>query len=82
MPDVHALDGRVGHTAAQSEDPAAAFEAVFIGEMFKAMRATVHEVDGSFGRSVCTSMLDEQLAQTIAESGGLGLTAALRDTWG
>lgn len=66
----------------EQEDPAEAFEALFVGEIFKAMRATVHDSDENFGKSVFTSMLDEQLAHHIAESGGLGLTSLLHQELG
>lgn len=62
-----------------AQSPATAFEGVFVKEIFKAMRATVHESEHSFSRSVFTDMLDEQLAEHIAESGGLGLTRVLED---
>lgn len=76
----HALDTQApGAHGAKAEDPAEAFEALFVGEIFKAMRATVHESDDNFGKSVFTGMLDEQLAHHIAESGGMGLTSVLHD---
>lgn len=74
----HALTpGKPALRQGESEDASEAFEALFVGEIFKAMRATVHESDDNFGKSVFTSMLDEQLAHHIAESGGLGLTSVL-----
>lgn len=69
-------------TEVDSQSPATAFEGVFVKEIFKAMRATVHESEHSFSRAVFTDMLDEQLAEHIAESGGLGLTRVLEDEFG
>ncbi|RYF04473.1 MAG: hypothetical protein EOO40_11185 [Deltaproteobacteria bacterium] len=79
---MHAVDARLSTAPSEDKDPAVAFEALFVGEIFKAMRATVHESDSNFGQSVFTGMLDEQLAQDIAEAGGLGLTSALQDELG
>ena len=60
------------------KDSARQFEALMIGQMLKSAR----ESGGSwFGggedeaSSTATGMAEEQLAQTLATSGGLGLTA-------
>jgi murein DD-endopeptidase MepM/ murein hydrolase activator NlpD len=51
------------------------FEGLLVSELFKVMRRSVPKSALSSGLSndVFTSMLDEQLARHIAESGGLGL---------
>jgi Rod binding domain-containing protein len=64
--------------AAKLKDSARQFEALMIGQMLKSAR----ETGGSwFGggedeaSSTATGMAEEQLAQTLATSGGLGLTS-------
>lgn len=56
-------------------------ESWFINQMFQAMRRTVPEGEGMFEMSnaerIWRDMLDEQTAQNLAESGGLGLAASL-----
>ena len=59
------------------ERAAQEFEALFVREMLKAMRSTVEDSSlggGSAGRTY-QAMFDDQLAGTIAEQGGLGLTS-------
>ena len=59
------------------ERAAKEFEALFVREMLKSMRSTVEDSSlggGSAGRTY-QSMFDDQLAGTIAEQGGLGLTS-------
>lgn len=56
------------------------FEAVFVQEMFKAMRATVPDgglVDGGRSEEVFTSLLDEHVAGLTAKRGGGDLADAL-----
>ncbi len=51
------------------------FEALFMAEMLKAMRAAVPK-DGLFGSSELSTyqqMLDQQLARNLASSGSIGL---------
>lgn len=52
------------------------FESIFITYMLKSMRATISE-DGLLGNSneiqILKSMLDENMAQTIAEGEGFGM---------
>lgn len=52
------------------------FESLFIEQMLKTMRRTVHH-GGLIGESnegkILTSMYDEKLAICIAQSGGIGL---------
>ncbi|MCL2611023.1 MAG: rod-binding protein [Defluviitaleaceae bacterium] len=56
-------------------------ESFFIYQMFQAMRRTVPEPEGLFERSnaevIFTQMLDEEKAQVIAQSGGLGIADAV-----
>jgi murein DD-endopeptidase MepM/ murein hydrolase activator NlpD len=59
---------------------AADFEAVFVTQMFKAMRATVPEAklfSGGFGEKVYREMLDAEHAKSLAYGGGLGLGALI-----
>jgi Rod binding domain-containing protein len=65
-------------SSAKLKDSARQFEALMIGQMLKSAR----ESGGSwFGggedeaSSTATGMAEEQLAQTLAASGGLGLTS-------
>ncbi len=56
------------------------FEAVFVQEMFKAMRATVPEgglLDAGRSEEVFTALLDEHVAGLTARRGGGGLADAL-----
>ena len=54
------------------------FEALLIRELYATMRQTVPQGESSdMGRSVFDGMLDEQLAQYTAESGGFGLADAI-----
>jgi Rod binding domain-containing protein len=53
------------------------FEALLVKQIFASMRSTLNKEQQSFGEGMFTGMLDEQLAQHVAESGGLGLSDAL-----
>jgi Rod binding domain-containing protein len=53
------------------------FEALLVKQIFASMRSTLNKEAQSFGEGMFTGMLDEQLAQHVAESGGLGLSDAL-----
>ncbi|BDV44440.1 flagellar rod-binding protein FlgJ [Geotalea uraniireducens] len=52
------------------------FESIFIGMMLKSMRETVGKdplTGGGHGEEVYRSLLDQEYANNIAKSGGLGL---------
>lgn len=53
------------------------FEALLVKQIFASMRNTFKKDEHSFGESTFTSMLDEQLAQAVADGGGLGLSDAM-----
>jgi flagellar protein FlgJ len=60
---------------AEVEQTAKQFEALFVGEVFKAMRKTVGG-EHDFGHQMYTEMFDEQMSEHIAKS-GIGLADAL-----
>ena len=56
------------------------FEAYFLHQMIKGMRATVPKSDlfeKSFGREVYEDMLDEKYSQEMSRAGGIGLAKLL-----
>lgn len=60
------------------------FESIFIAYLFKSMRRTVPKTEFGdsnasvgFGKDVYLSMMDEELAHTIAKGPGIGLAATL-----
>ena len=56
------------------------FEAMFIHEMLKAMRKTIHKsgvLDGGMQQRIYESMFDEELSRVLAERGGLGVAQML-----
>ena len=55
------------------------FEALLIHQLFKAMRKTVHKSDlmNSFSLQQYESMLDEEMATTMAKKRGIGLADML-----
>jgi Rod binding domain-containing protein len=58
------------------------FESLFLSHMLKEMRTTIPKsgfMDGGHAEELFTSMLDGELAQKIAQHGGIGLTQNLRD---
>ena len=74
------LAGKTPEAAAPSKEVQAAreFESLLIRELYATMRRTVPQSESSdMGRSVFDGMLDEQLAQHTAESGGFGLADAI-----
>jgi flagellar protein FlgJ len=57
-------------------------EALFIHHMLSAMRKTVAKsglIDGGRSEEIYTSLMDAELAQEMARSGGLGLSAILQE---
>lgn len=61
---------------AELEDASRQFESLLLNFMIREMRATVPESSlfpPSMAQDIFTSMLDEQYADSMAESGGLGL---------
>lgn len=65
----------------QEEAVAQEFEAILLKQLFHTMRESMSHLRGgeedSFGKSVYTEMLDEQLAKAISEGPGLGLKEML-----
>lgn len=58
------------------EHAARQFEALFLAQMLKVMRTTVEEAgagEGSFGKGIYTDLFDQQLAETLAARGALGI---------
>jgi len=56
------------------------FESVFISYLLKGMRKTIpnNNISGDgFSREVYTSMMDEEVARTIAKGPGIGLAKVL-----
>lgn len=56
------------------------FEQIFLGIMYKQMRATVPKsslIEGSFARETFEEMLDERIAQEAAKGQGIGLADVL-----
>ena len=58
------------------------FEALLVKQIFASMRHTLAKGEGGFGEQMWTGMLDEQLAQQVAEGGGLGLVEPLAQVFG
>lgn len=61
---------------AELEDASRQFESLLLNFMIREMRATVPESSlfpASMAQDLFTSMLDEQYADSMAESGGIGL---------
>lgn len=57
-------------------------EALFIHHMLSEMRKTVSKsgfIDGGRAEEIYTSLMDAELAKTMASSGGLGLSAILQE---
>jgi peptidoglycan hydrolase FlgJ len=55
-------------------------ESLFISQLLKEMRATVHKsglMDGGQGEEMFTSIMDAELSKTIASNGGLGISDQL-----
>lgn len=58
------------------------FEALFINEMMKSMRATIQKsslFDGGNAEEIYNSMMDSELSRFMASSGGIGLGKVLMD---
>ncbi|RYF11354.1 MAG: hypothetical protein EOO40_03470 [Deltaproteobacteria bacterium] len=53
------------------------FEALLVKQIFSSMRNSIKQDERSFGESTFNGMLDDQLSQSIADGGGLGLSDAL-----
>ena len=57
-------------------------ESLFIHQLFQQMRATVPKSDllgGGSAEELYTSMLDQELSKELAERGGIGLAALLKE---
>jgi flagellar protein FlgJ len=60
-------------------------EALFIHHLLSEMRKTVDKsglIDGGRSEEIYTSLMDAELAQQMARSGGLGLSAILQEQLG
>lgn len=70
------LSGNNNHSDAQLKKVSKNFEAIFMRMLFKEMRNTVQKT-GIMGNSQALdffeTMRDEQLSETLADSGGLGI---------
>jgi murein DD-endopeptidase MepM/ murein hydrolase activator NlpD len=56
------------------------FEAIFITYMLKVMRETIEEsglTEGGFGKTIYTEMFDQEIAQSLAKRGTLGISDLL-----
>ena len=65
---------------ASARKTAVEFEGVFLGLMLKEMFSGVQsesEFTGGFGEEMFRDMLSEQYAQTIADTGGIGLADSI-----
>jgi len=49
------------------------FESIFISYMLKNMRKTIPNVEENFSRDIYTSMMDEEIAKSVAKRSGIGL---------
>ncbi|NLB62499.1 MAG: transglycosylase SLT domain-containing protein [Fibrobacter sp.] len=58
------------------------FEAMFVHQMLKSMRKTVHSEDASHAREIFTEMLDEELAGHISKVSSMGLTKKIYEDLG
>ena len=89
-PATLAPPGAVGPGQSEADKPeemqaARDFEAILVRQLLGAMRRSSAALGGaepSFGRGMYTEMLDEQLAQNIVSSGGLGLADVLFRAFG
>lgn len=86
-----AVESRLPERTATGDDPAAIhdaakqFEAVFMHQVFKSMRATVPReglMDAGFGGEVFTDMLDQEYATLASQSGALGLADLIAEQLG
>ncbi len=79
---IEALQGRGDDQAIH--EAAKQFEAIFLNEVFKSMRATVPESGegNKYASKMFTDMLDGQYASLSASSGGYGLAEALAEQMG
>jgi peptidoglycan hydrolase FlgJ len=74
-----------GHDPSNTAELEAAsrqFESLLLNIMIREMRATVSESDffpSSMAQDIFTSMLDEQYADSMADSGGIGLHRLIID---
>jgi len=75
---VSSADGKAQRLAKACAD----FEAIFVEQLFKTMRASVPEselLDGGRAEEIYTAMLDQQIAQEMAlGQGSLGLAHQMR----
>jgi flagellar protein FlgJ len=74
-----ALEGDQGRLAKACAD----FEAIFVQQLFKTMRASVPEsnlLDGGRAEELYTSMLDQRVAEQMAQGqGSIGLAKQMRN---
>ncbi|MGB8427457.1 MAG: rod-binding protein, partial [Desulfobacterales bacterium] len=74
--------GRRGNTenGGHLKKACAEFEALFINQLLKELRATVEKsglMDGGQAEEVYTGMMDAEIARDLASKGGIGLAAIL-----
>ncbi len=86
MPMVHKPGGRVAGSEAATDETAQLqkvaedFEAVFLFQVLKQMRSTIHKegmFHGGMGEDVFTEMMDEEFAKRIASRQTTGIAEAL-----
>ena len=78
-----AQDGPAGEAAIEAV--AKEFESLLLGQLLKSMRRTVPKdgfLGSSFGKETYTSMLDTEIAGSVARSGGIGLHRMLIEQLG
>lgn len=74
--------GRVDRSDADLKRACRQFESLLLHFMIREMRATVPEstlFPPSMAETIYTGMLDEQLAQEMADSGGIGIARMIFD---
>ena len=74
------LDAKTDDQAAQLRKVAEDFEAVFLYQMMKQMRNSIHKEDmfhGGAGEDIFTEMLDEEFSKRMASRGSVGIADML-----
>ena len=71
---------RVSREEKRLKEACKGFEAIFIHEILKAMRKTIHKsglLDGGMQQRIYESMFDQELSRVLSERGGLGIAQML-----
>lgn len=76
------LDPREAAKEARRKEAVQGFEEMFLTQLFKAMRSTVPDEDGSRWKKEWQERLDTEFARRIAESGGIGLSSLVKQGLG